>query len=221
MASMEVDPIYISHGALGENDFYLPSEEWKAGHDRSLFIPMWSTNGDLSQLSFDWDAVEGFDLPKPSTEDDLQVFRDAVEDLKPSYLSRLTRIVRDLANDGEEQPVVLVEGFGDASLGHESFHSQLASAEHRLLERKAKKDLWTWFLDWRDFALEVLDLRVSGHQVLDILKRARSAMRRRHKPPIPRPRRTPAERLLQLAESIVPHAPPRRLAIEPTTSEAG
>lgn len=181
-----------------------------------------SGNWDISNHSFDWNSVDGFEpSPKPTPEDDLRPFLDAVEDLKPSYLSRLTRIVRDWADGGEEQPTILVAGFAGTSLAHEDFHFQLASAKHCLLDRGSAKDLWAWFVEWRDVALEVLDPRFSGRQVLDILRRALSAARRRQKPPAPQQRYTSAERLLQLAESIIPHAPPRRPSREPFPSEAG
>jgi|GEM_PF-2653008 len=211
----------VSHATLGQ--VKLVSDEWEVDQEQGLFISLPPNEWDNPPPSFDWSSVRGFDAsPEPTPEGDLQLLRGAIEDLKLSNLSRLTRIVRDWTTEDEDQPEILVEFQAeDLSPTHEFFHDRLAVAEHRLLEREAQKDLWAWFLHWRDLALEVLDPSVSGNQVLNVLKDALAAIRRRTRMPALRQRDASAERLLYLAESIVPHAPPRPLSIEPLASEAG
>jgi hypothetical protein len=161
----------------------------------------------------------------PSPGDFPEPLWDAIHELKLGKLSRLTRVVRDLANDVQQPSAILLERQPQAPSPTGGFVFNLlclSASEHRLLDREAeKKDPWAWFLRWREAALDALDPGVSGRKVLDLLKRALSAARQCEKPSAPHRRRTPAGQLLRLAKSIVPHAPPRRLSLEPLTSKAG
>jgi hypothetical protein len=103
------------------------------------------------------------------------------------------------------------------------FLTLLSASEHELLHRKPEKTLWAWFLAFREAAMATIERgrSITGAEILEMVKRALS--RRRQLPPVRAPRRrpAPAERLLRLADSIAPNAPPFPPAFTARATEAG
>jgi hypothetical protein len=124
--------------------------------------------------------------------------------LKASNISRLIRIVRDW--NSPPRPVV-AERRPVSEAAH--FRAQILAADHRLLERSREKDLWFWFLDWREDALSAEDSELSAAGLLRLLRRTLSRLRVGRRPASPG-HRPPAggDRLRRLADIIVGHAPP-------------
>lgn len=144
----------------------------------------------------------------------------SIDDLKTSNLSRLVRVVRDWHNvsTAEEEPTSesnLREAVDSAEplepqVSQGIFLSLLHDSNHELLEREAGKDVWTWFADWRDLVLSLAERfeALSGEEVFNLLKSAVASRRSAPRARAPRQRRARSERLVRLAQSITPHAPP-------------
>jgi hypothetical protein len=124
--------------------------------------------------------------------------------LKASSISRLIRMVRDW-NAAPRR--IAPESRPVSPAAH--FRAQILAADHRLLSRGPEKDLWHWFLDWREEALRAEDSDLSATRLLKLLRRTLSRLRsgRRPSSPVRRPP-TSGDRLRRLADTIVGHAPP-------------
>jgi hypothetical protein len=196
---------------------------WFEEEPRGRAGTFFTTNWDSFAPALDLTDVDGLGFSaEPAGDDGVQALWEAIDGLKPSNISRLVRVVRDWTTASEPPPTaVITPQLQSTTESHELFHWHLAEGQHQLLERGPDKNAWTWFLDWRDIALEVLDRQISGRKVLGLLKRALSARCSYSRPALPAPRRATADCLLRLVDTIVAHAPPRRLHTEPLPIEAG
>jgi hypothetical protein len=170
------------------------------------------------ELDLDQTLVEGIaGLAESSYDQEVRLFSGAVRELGAGKVSRLVRAIRDWNTEVEERVFV-----GSTQVfAYEYLYTQILTANHDLLTFGPKRTARRWFIRWRDVALRALDEKFSGLQMLELLRVA-EAWLRRHWRPSPPPRRLASpERLKRLADTIVAHAPPRRLAAEAMPCEAG
>jgi hypothetical protein len=149
---------------------------------------------------------------------------NSFDGLETSNLSRLARVVRDWSSFAAEEPIVtgetceIVDGadLSEDVLLDSNLFTLMHESSHELLERKAGKELWNWFTDWRDWFLSLAERfkTLGEEEIFNLLKLAVAARRSAPRPRAPRQRQAPAERLLRLAKSIVPNAPPFPLRSE-------
>lgn len=170
------------------------------------------------ELDLDQTLVEGMaGAVEPTFDQEVRIFSGAIRELGASKVSRLVRAIRDWNAEAEE----LVFIGSTQVFAHEYLYTQILTANHDLLTFGPKRTARRWFIRWRDVALRVLDERFSGQQMLELLRVAEAWLRRHWKLPPPPRRLASPERLKRLADTIVAHAPPRRLAAEAMPSEAG
>jgi len=131
-------------------------------------------------------------------------FSNYIYSLTASNLARLTRVVRDW---NVEATRYFTYTDGPMTI-HEYFHGLVLDGSHRLLRRHPSKQPWHWFRRWRGFVLGVLNDDFSSGDMLELLTKAESRLRRRRRPARPPRRRSRSERLQCLADTIVGHAPP-------------
>lgn len=184
--------------------------------------------------ALDLENVAGLKAPEEVAPADVDLFDldpqlepllNATDGLRLSNLSRLTRVVRDWSEEAEQASGVYFTPISKAEpdANNPSFISFVHEAQHRLLQRKKDKDLWAWFLDWRQAALSLFDegTDIDGDWLLKMLRLRRAAARRRvRRRRAPRHRAARAERLIRLARYIAPNAPPASLQTEPMPTEA-
>jgi hypothetical protein len=156
--------------------------------------------------------------------------RESVERLEGRYISSLFRVVREWNSEAKRTARSITIPFPEGEGEPEAFHTQAASSlflaylhdrGHELIEQeRADEELWSAFVSWREVVLCLAERfeALEGDDVVEVLGEAlpdtRSAARLRPPPE----RRAPSERLLRLADSISPNAPPRlpRSQTEPT-----
>ena len=104
--------------------------------------------------------------------------------LKASNISRLIRMVRDWTSP----PTGVVPERWPVSEAAR-FRAKVLAADHRLLARGPEKELWRWFLDWREEALRADDSDLSATGLLKLLRRTLSRLRAGCRPasPVHRP----------------------------------
>jgi hypothetical protein len=131
-------------------------------------------------------------------------FSHYIDTLTASNLSRLIRVVRDWNIEATH----FVGYTGGLRTADEYFHGLVLDGSHRLLRRRPTKQPWHWFRRWRGLFLGVLNDEFSSGDMLELLMKAESRLRRRRRPASPPRRRSRSERLQCLADTIVGHAPP-------------
>lgn len=187
-----------------------------------------TTNYDARFSTLNLDRVEGMrELNSMEVHGRVEPLRRSIGDLEDSNLSRLFRVVRDWVTEAEEpvrpSPEECWRLIDEAADEEARFLTLLASGEHKLLQRKAGQERWAWFnyLSQLFLALTGDGSSLSGREFLELISKEIRKRRFARRPSRPRTRRTRAERLLRLAHSIIPHAPPRLLLTEPFLTEAG
>jgi len=184
---------------------------------------VWHDSGlELDLNSVNW-LTEG---KVEATEIYQELILDSIDGLEASNLSRLVRIIRDWKDlAGEEEPLILLDHCeADAPsepVESNRFMTLVEESHHTLLERGAGKDLWAWFADWREVFLSFADRfeTLTGEEVVNLLRRALAVRRAGPRARAPRQRRARAERLVRLAASIAPNAPP--LPLQPRALATG
>ncbi|HEX6204362.1 MAG TPA: hypothetical protein VFZ29_00960 [Solirubrobacterales bacterium] len=172
-------------------------------------------------VDLDVDSIVGVAEVKTKPENEHRdLLWDSIDGLEPSSLSRLFRVIRDWnSSAAEEAPLVQLDlceptHFIEPAEPVEfrsPFLTLIEESHHKLLKREADKDLWTWFSNWRNTFLSLAERfsTLSGDEVVNLLKKALAATRRSvPKSRAPRQRKARAERLVRLADSIAPNAPP-------------
>jgi hypothetical protein len=164
--------------------------------------------------------IEGFDREEALLRDldFARSLRETIYDFKPKYISKLIRIVRDWTGAAQLRQALPLR---NPSAAHDLFHWQLNLGRHPLLDRPLEKTAWLWFMRWRQVALRAARDGFSGQAMLDLLRQAIDALRRRPILAHPPDRRRLSERLEQLAGTIVSHAPPRLPPRGELLAEAG
>jgi len=148
----------------------------------------------------------------------LDPLQQSIGELEDSNLSRLFRVVRDWVAEAEEQAEAELSRASleePVAIG-DKFITLLAEGQHKLLEREAGKSSWDWFSQWQLLTLALAEEgpTLNGQEVLDLILGEMVARRLAPKPPRPCVRHARAERLVRLATSVIPNAPPRPVVAE-------
>jgi hypothetical protein len=154
----------------------------------------------------------------------LNPLRRSIGELEDSNLSRLFRIVRDWVTEADEEPSDEVSTGPEEKIAPGGkFLTLLAEGHHQLLEREAGEEPWEWFLEWQMLAVALAEdiPSLSGHEVLGLILDELIVRRLAPKPAGPTARHARAERLMRLAASVIPHAPPRSALNEQMPTEVG